>query len=149
MSRVMVNYYLFSFIFLYFHDFSLSFEVIISFPYFTLFSSCHLLVLLCPFFFSVSPAPKSILSFFRLTLCLLFSPLSSHPLPCSFLSLSPSLVFWKRYHLFSRMSWICSYAITTGTVTKEIMSESNRETDGWSGGGGVGNSSLTWPSLVQ
>lgn len=64
--------------------------------------------------------------------------LLSHPI--SFLlSISVSLFpLLKRYHLLSRMSWIRSYTITMGTVTEEIMSESDRETDGWSGSGGGG-----------
>lgn len=78
----------------------------------------------------ISPALKTILSFFYLNFCLLFSSLSSHPISLRLsisVSLSPPL---KRYHLFSRMSWICCNAITMGTVTEEIMSESNRKTDG-------------------
>lgn len=97
-----------------------------------LFRFCALWV---PFyFFSVSPALKSILSFFHFPFCLISSLI---PFPCSFLSQSPSLL-WKGITSSQGCPGFCSYAITMGTVTEEIMSESERETDWWSGGGGGG-----------
>ena len=127
---------------IYLHHFSPSSEASISIAYFTsLLSSLPpptvVLSSSAPLLFSVSPAPKSILSFLCLTFCLLSSPPSSHSFAPFYLGL-PLSSSETVSPLLSRMSWICSYTITMGTVTEEIMSESNRKTDGWGGWGGGG-----------